>query len=157
MSDCRNINDCNIVKTLKETINDKIEMITDSYDRTHGAIEENSQHLQETNIVLAGVSGDIKALTQSLRAYEAANSKEHTGFTFVDSNLHSRITVTQLELKEAKGEISTQIAKEIGAVGKSMAETSGKIKGKVDWPEIIKLVMLMGALLGIFKYVLPGG
>ena len=150
---CTNPKDC---PTNRERLRD-MEQIKDSYDKSQQALEENTQQIQDLNLNLVEQSGKIDTLLGAVKEYKEENEKEHDKAASGQSDLHSRVTGLALHTEKELGNLRAEFIKKDAALEVGQAQVKGAVRGKVDWAEIIKLVMLISTILGIYKYVLPAG
>lgn len=155
MEHCENIHACPVVKKVSEEFNGKLDTVADSYEKTQEAIQESSQHLQETNLAIATQTEALKNIGYSLKSYQAENRQEHKDLETEDSALHNRITGVRLDLSDTKGVLSTEIAEKVGMGQAGLAGIKGSLKGKLDWAQVGVIVILLAAMNAFFKYVLP--
>lgn len=142
--------------TNQERLRD-MEDIKEAYNNSQRAYEETNTKLAATNLELVKQTTVIEGLARSVREYKADTEHELDGIAEEQKALHSRVTNLAVETTRELGNIKTEFAAREGELKVGQATTKGLLKNKIDWPEIIKLVLLISMILGIFKYVLPGG
>lgn len=156
MSDSKHCADPENCPTNRERLRD-MEEVTEAYNNSQRVHEETNEKLASTNIELVKQTAAIEGLAHSVREYKADTEHELDGIAQEQKALHSRVTNLALETKGELGNIRTEFATREGELKVGQATTKGLLKNKIDWPEVIKLVLLVSMILGIFKYVLPGG
>ena len=130
------------------TIEQKAEMkqIKDDYRRTHKALEENTRQIAGVKMLIAETATETRAFVRQGKESSDRNDREHTKIENEQKNIHSRINT----FKEA-------VAKEVASLKVADEANKGKTNQKLDLAEVVKMALLISAILGIFKYVLPNG
>lgn len=166
MDTCDNINDCRVIKAFNETVkikfkdvDERIEVVTSSYESTQTELAENTRHLQAANLAIAAQTEILKGISDSFAGYKSEHENAHTTLNNIDSTLHTRITNARLEISNLKGSINTKIAEKVGSLKVGIAETKVSLQSTVNWKEITKiagiLAVILTAFTAFFKYIIP--
>jgi len=129
--------------------------VKENYERVSGAIEENTRQMEEAVVNLALASAAVKTLNKSIGEMARINENQHGKLEAEDRSLHKRITDSRTETTKLIGDVKTSMAEKIGDLKVADTKNEGKLGSKLDMGEILKLVLLLSATLGIFKYLLP--
>lgn len=127
------------------------------YDNTQKQLKDTDGKLNVAITEAAITNTKVDELVKEIRRDRADNQRLHEMHITEFKAVHKRVTDGRVETVKMIGDAKLVSAHADGQLTAAQVETKGMIKGKVDWAEIIKLVLLLSAILGIFKYLLPAG
>lgn len=125
------------------------------YEKTTKALKETDGKLNKAVTASAVTNTKLDGLIQEIRRDRADNQRLNGMFFEEFKTVHKRITDGRVEFVKQIGDAKLASAQATGEIKAGQGETKGLLRNKIDWPEIIKLAILISTILGIFKYVLP--
>jgi hypothetical protein len=134
-----------------------MERITRDYDKTQKQLSKTDEKLNAVITEAAVTNSKVNELVGEIRRDREDSQRLH-GMIFEEfKSVHKRVTENRVEAVKMIGNAQLASTQANGEIKASQVETKGILKGKIDWAEATKLVLLISAILGIFKYVLPNG
>ena len=153
MSDhCKSPDTCPINKERERDM----ETIKQDYSETKEALKKTDEKLNSVVTVSAVTNEKLDGLIGEIRRDRIDNQRAHEIHLSEFKAIHKRVTDAKIETTQAIGDAKLASAQADGKLEIKQATTKGLLKGKFDLAEMGKLVFLISAVLGIFKYLMPG-
>ena len=149
---CENPDTC---PTNKERERD-METMRQDYSKTTEALKLTDEKLNSVVTTSAVTNEKLDGLIGEIRRDRIDNQRQHEKHRSEFRAIHKRVTDAKVETTQAIGDAKLASAQANGQLEVKQATTKGLLKGKFDLAEMGKLIFLISAVLGIFKYLLPG-